>query len=92
MQMDMKNVKKAEGEVRSSTIQEFVRQWLVANGFQGLGEGNSSSHVKMKYIASVSSRYIELYENITGTPFVKADLNQIEQRIEQNIINYLTLR
>ena len=68
-----------------------MRQWLIANGFQGL-EGQTVPHMSDEYIASVSSRYIELYENITGTPFVKADLNQIEQRIEQNILNYLALR
>ena len=79
------------GEVQKQLSKEFVRQWLIANGFQGL-EGQTVPHMSDEYIATVSSRYIELYENITGTPFVKADLNQIEQRIEQNILNYLAQR
>ena len=79
------------GEVQKQLSKEFVRQWLIANGFQGL-EGQTVPHMTDEYIASVSSRYIELFENITGTPFVKADLNQIEQRIEQNILNYLAQR
>ena len=67
---------------------EFVRQWLIANNFQGL-EGQTVPEMTDEYIASVSERYIELYENITGEPFVKADTSHIHDRIQQNVTNYL---
>lgn len=70
---------------------EFVRQWLIANNFQGL-EGQEIPQMSDEYIAEVSERYIELYENITGKTFHKADVSQIERRIEENIINYLSQR
>ena len=66
---------------------EFVRQWLIANGFQGL-EGQTVPYMSDAYIESVSERYIELYENITGDTFVKADVSNIEDRIEQNVLGY----
>ena len=68
---------------------EFVRQWLIQNGFQGL-EGQNVPQMTDDYIETVSQRYIELYENITGQPFVKADVNHIEERIENNVLNYLS--
>ena len=67
---------------------EFVRQWLIENGFQGL-EGQQIPEMSDDYIEEVSNRYIELYENITGKTFVKADVSQIESRIENNILAYL---
>lgn len=70
---------------------EFVRQWLIANNFQG-HEGQEIPQMSDEYIAEVSERYIELYENITGKTFHKADVSQIERRIEENIINYLSQR
>ena len=70
---------------------EFVRQWLIANGFQGL-EGQSVPEMSNAYIEEVSNRYIELYENITGKIFEKADVDEIEARIEQNILHYLNQR
>ena len=70
---------------------EFVRQWLISNGFQGL-EGQSVPEMSNAYIEEVSTRYIELYENITGKTFDKADVDQIETRIEQNILRYLEQR
>ena len=68
-----------------------MRQWLIANGFQGL-EGQSVPDMSDEYIAEVSNRYIELYENITGKSFEKANIEQIETRIEQNIVAYLAQR
>ena len=65
-----------------------MRQWLISNGFQGF-EGQTVPTMSAEYIATVSNRYIELFENITGKNFVKADLNDIEDRIETNILNYL---
>lgn len=67
---------------------EFVRQWLISNGFQGL-EGQTVPFMSDEYIQSVSERYIELYENITGETFVKADVSNIDNRIERNVLNYL---
>ena len=67
---------------------EFVRQWLIANNFQGL-EGQTVPVMSDDYIETVSERYIELYENIMGEPFVKADVSNIQQRIEANVLAYL---
>ena len=66
-----------------------MRQWLIANNFQGL-EGQTVPEMSDAYIQSVSDRYIELYENITGEAFVKADVSKIEDRIENNVVSYLT--
>ena len=67
---------------------EFVRQWLISNGFQGK-EGQEIPEMSDEYINSVSERYIELYEQILGEKFVKADINTIEQRIENNVNSFL---
>lgn len=67
---------------------EFVRQWLIANDFQGL-EGQSVPEMSDEYIKTVSDRYIELYENIMGKPFVKAEVSDIHKRIENNVLRYL---
>lgn len=75
-------------EPQKQLSKEFVRQWLISNGFQGF-EGQTVPTMSAEYIATVSNRYIELFENITGKNFVKADLNDIEDRIETNILNYL---
>ena len=76
------------GEPQKQLSKEFVRQWLIANGFQGL-EGQSVPFMSDEYIESVSERYIELYENITGDSFVKGDLSNIENRIASNVNSYL---
>ena len=76
------------GETQKQLSKEFVRQWLISNGFQGL-EGQQVPDMSDDYINSVSERYIELYENITGEPFVKAETDNILNRIEQNTLAYL---
>ncbi|HZJ36358.1 MAG TPA: phosphoribosylaminoimidazolesuccinocarboxamide synthase [Gillisia sp.] len=76
------------GEAQKQLSKEFVRQWLIGQGFQGL-DGQKVPEMSDDYIQSVSERYIELYEKITGTKFVKADLSDIESRIEKNVLNYL---
>lgn len=76
------------GEAQKQLSKEFVRQWLIANDFQGL-EGQTVPHMSDEYIESVSARYIELYENITGDTFEKADVNDIQARIEANVLDYL---
>ncbi|WP_298221067.1 phosphoribosylaminoimidazolesuccinocarboxamide synthase [Flavobacterium sp.] len=76
------------GEEQKQLSKEFVRRWLIENGFQGK-EGQQIPEMTDDYIASVSERYIELYENIIGLPFVKADISNIDKRIEHNVLQYL---
>ncbi len=77
-----------KGEAQRQLSKEFVRQWLISNGFQGK-EGQQIPEMTSDYINSVSERYIELYEKITGETFVKADVSNIEKRIEANVNDYL---
>ena len=78
-----------KGEQQKQLSKEFVRQWLIQKGFQGL-EGQSVPEMNDNYIKTVSERYIELYENITGATFVKADVSKIDQRINKNVLEYLS--
>ncbi len=77
-----------KGEEQKQLSKEFVRRWLIENGFQGQ-EGQQIPDMNDAYIESVSERYIELYENILGEKFVKADIDNIDQRIEKNVLQYL---
>ncbi|MCP2029770.1 phosphoribosylaminoimidazole-succinocarboxamide synthase [Flavobacterium sp. HSC-32F16] len=77
-----------KGEEQKQLSKEFVRRWLIKNGFQGQ-EGQQIPDMSDEYIESVSERYIELYENILGEKFVKADIDNIDQRIEKNVLQYL---
>jgi phosphoribosylaminoimidazole-succinocarboxamide synthase len=76
------------GEQQKQLSKEFVRQWLISNGFQGL-EGQTVPEMTDAYVISVSERYIELYEKIIGEPFVKADTENIQERIEKNVLAFL---
>ena len=67
---------------------EFVREWLMDNGFQGK-EGQTVPDMTDEYVNQVSERYIELYENITGEKFVKADISNVPERIERNCLKFL---
>ena len=80
--------RQASNEPQKQLSKEFVRQWLISNDFQGL-EGQSTPHMSDEYIKTVSDRYIELYENITGESFEKAEVSNIQERIETNVLNYL---
>lgn len=80
--------RQARGEAQKQLSKEFVRQWLIANGFQGL-QGQTVPEMTDAYIESVSERYIELYESIMGEAFIKADVSHIQERIGQNVSNYL---
>ncbi|MFJ1379011.1 phosphoribosylaminoimidazolesuccinocarboxamide synthase [Capnocytophaga canimorsus] len=80
-----------KGEPQKQLSKEFVRQWLISNGFQGK-EGQTIPHMSDTYINTISERYIELYENIMSEPFVKANTDNISQRIYTNVINYLQNR
>ena len=78
----------ANKQPQKQLSKEFVRQWLIENGFQGK-EGQQIPEMSEEYINSVSERYIELYEQITGDQFIKADISNIEKRIEENVLRYL---
>ena len=80
-----------KGEEQKQLSKEFVRRWLIENGFQGL-EGQQIPNMTDEYIETVSERYIELYENILGEKFVKADITNIDERIEKNVLEYLANR
>ena len=76
------------GEKQKQLSKEFVRQWLISEGFQGL-EGQVIPDMTDEKIEEISERYIELYENITGEKFQKASIDNISQRIEDNVVKYL---
>ncbi|MFT6723113.1 MAG: phosphoribosylaminoimidazole-succinocarboxamide synthase, partial [Flavobacteriaceae bacterium] len=78
------------GEAQKQLSKEFVRQWLISHGFQGL-EGQQLPEMSDEYITEVSERYIELYENITGETFVKAPLDDIQNRIERHVLDFIDL-
>ena len=67
---------------------EFVRQWLIENGFQGK-DGQSIPNMSEEYCNQVAERYIELFELITGDKFIKEDVSDVLNRVEKNIANYL---
>ncbi|MBO0592942.1 phosphoribosylaminoimidazolesuccinocarboxamide synthase [Cellulophaga sp. E16_2] len=76
------------GAMQKQLSKEFVRQWLISNDFQGL-EGQKVPEMSDDYITTVSDRYIELYENIVGESFQKANISDIQTRIETNVLAYL---
>lgn len=78
-------------EEQKQLSKEFVRRWLIENGFQGK-EGQQIPNMTDEYIETVSERYIELFENIIGEYFVKADITNIQERIEKNVMRYLENR
>lgn len=77
-----------KGEPQKQLSKEFVREWLMANGFQGK-EGQTVPEMTPEIVNSISERYIELYEHITGETFVKADTAELASRIEKNVTEYL---
>ncbi len=76
------------GEQQKQLSKEFVRQWLISHGFQGK-EGQAVPHMPEEFVKEVSERYIELFENITGEKFVRADTSSIEERILKNIHDFI---
>lgn len=80
--------RQAKGEPQKQLSKEFVRQWLIEHDFQGL-EGQTMPDMPDTFVETITERYIELYEKITGTLFVKADNSNLEQRIEQNVLAFL---
>jgi phosphoribosylaminoimidazole-succinocarboxamide synthase len=77
-----------KGEEQKQLSKEFVRKWLMENGFQGK-EGQRVPEMTPEYCERVSERYIELYENITGEKFVKSDASNVSERIKKNVEQYL---
>ena len=73
-----------QGMAQKQLSKEFVRQWLISEGFQGL-EGQVVPEFSDEKILEISERYIELYEQITGDAFVKGDISDLEQRIKENV-------
>ena len=78
----------AKGEPQKQLSKEFVREWLMDNGFQGK-EGQQVPEMTDEIVTSISERYIELYKHITGEKFVKEDTSNIAERIEKNVTEYL---
>jgi phosphoribosylaminoimidazole-succinocarboxamide synthase len=81
----------ARGEEQRQLSKEFVRQWLIQNGFQGK-EGQQVPEMTEEYCNSVSDRYIELYEHIVGEKFVKAEGEDVAARIEKHVTDFLNNR
>jgi phosphoribosylaminoimidazole-succinocarboxamide synthase len=80
--------RQAKGEPQKQLSKEFVREWLMANGFQGK-EGQQVPVMDDDFVHLVSERYIELYENITGDKFDRADVTNVPARVESNINKFL---
>jgi len=80
--------RQAKGEDQKQLSKEFVRQWLIENGFQGL-EGQTIPEMPEDFVNLVTERYIELFEKISGRKFEKADNSDISARIQQNVEAYL---
>lgn len=78
----------AKGEQQKQLSKEFVREWLMENGFQGK-TGQKVPFMSDEFVESVSERYIELYEGITGEKFVREDASNVVGRVEKNILKYL---
>ncbi|MDD4490472.1 MAG: phosphoribosylaminoimidazolesuccinocarboxamide synthase [Paludibacter sp.] len=77
-----------KGEAQKQLSKEFVREWLMANNFQGKA-GQTVPEMTDEIVTDISERYIELYENITGEPFDRADISNIPERIERSVVEYL---
>ncbi|MCR5555461.1 MAG: phosphoribosylaminoimidazolesuccinocarboxamide synthase [Bacteroidales bacterium] len=76
------------GEAQKQLSKEFVREWLMENGFQGK-EGQQVPEMTDEKVNSISDRYIELYENITGETFKKEDTSNVLKRVEENVMQFL---
>jgi phosphoribosylaminoimidazole-succinocarboxamide synthase len=81
--------RQVKGEAQKQLSKEFVRQWLIEHDFQGL-DGQKMPEMPDAFVNTITERYIELYEKIVGKSFVKADNSNIEKRIEENVVRFLT--
>jgi phosphoribosylaminoimidazole-succinocarboxamide synthase len=82
------NKRQKNGKAQKQLSKEFVRQWLISEGFQGL-KGQNLPVMDDKIVTTISERYIEIYEKITGQKFIKAPINKISERIQNNISSFL---
>jgi phosphoribosylaminoimidazole-succinocarboxamide synthase len=80
--------RQANGEAQKQLSKEFVRQWLIENDFQGL-DGQQMPFMPDEFVQTITDRYIELYEKITGNSFVKSETTDITNRIQSNVDAYL---
>ena len=80
--------RQSKGEPQKQLSKEFVREWLMANNFQGL-DGQTMPEMPDSFVETITERYIELYERITGKTFVKAATDNIEERIYNNVTAFL---
>ena len=78
----------ASGQKQKQLSKEFVREWLMDNGFQGQ-EGQQVPEMTEEVVAGITERYIELYEAVTGEKFVRAEADDVEKRIADNVSAYL---
>lgn len=78
-----------QGQPQKQLSKEFVREWLMANGFQGQ-EGQKMPEMTDAFVTEVSERYIELYEKITGEKFLRADITDVPGRIKKNCLDFLS--
>lgn len=80
--------RQSKGEEQKQLSKEFVRRWLIANGFQGK-EGQSIPQMSDEWVNEISERYIELYEKVSGEKFIKHDVSDVMRRVENNIQEFL---
>ena len=83
------NERQEKGQEQKQLSKEFVRRWLIENGFQGK-QGQTVPEMNDEWITEISNRYIELYEKVTGKTFIKADYSQILSYIEHSVKNQLS--
>ena len=86
---DVYDENQRNGLPQKQLSKEFVREWLIANGFQGK-EGQSIPEMSDEWVEQISARYIELFEKVTGKTFIKANTEDILRRIEENVLRSLT--
>ena len=81
--------RQAKGEQQKQLSKEFVREWLMANGFQGQ-TGQKVPEMTETWVNQISERYIELYENIIGEKFVRSDVSNVLKRVESNVMTWIS--
>jgi len=86
--MDGYQERQDKDESQKQLSKEFVREWLMEHDFQGL-EGQTIPDMPEEFVNTVSERYIELFEQITGDSFERADVSNVADRVEQNILKFL---
>jgi phosphoribosylaminoimidazole-succinocarboxamide synthase len=83
--------RQASGEQQRQLSKEFVREWLIANNFMGK-EGQSVPEMTDAWLEEISMRYIELFEQVTGKPFIRQDYNGANERMEKAVLSFLSSR